>query len=75
MYRHEKNKVWQFKVGLKMLTSKNETPCHFKFTGRLLSHNKLLNNSAVATTMKGTLNDLLEAAKSMKEGAEQAGTK
>ena len=64
-----------FKVGLKMLTSKNKTPYHFKFTGRLVSDNKLLNNSAIATTMKGTLNDLLQAAKDIKEGSEQANSK
>ena len=63
------------KVGFKMLTGKNETPYHFKFTGRLLSDNKLLNNSAIATTMNGTLNDLLKAAKSIKQGAEQASAK
>ena len=63
------------KTGLKMLTSKNETPYHFKFTGRLLSDNKALNNSPIATTMKGTLNELLQAAKDMKEGADQASAK
>lgn len=63
------------KVGLKMLTSKNETPYHFKFTGRLLSDNKVLNNSPITTTMKGTLNDLIQAAKAIKEGAGQAGSK
>lgn len=57
------------KVGWKMLTSKQETGYQFKFTGRLVSDNKLLNNSMIATTMKGTLNDLLEAAKGMKAGA------
>ena len=63
------------KVGLKMLTSKNETPYHFKFTGRLLSDNKVLNNSPITTTMKGTLNDLIQAAKAVKEGAGQVSSK
>ena len=63
------------KMGFKMLTGKNETPYQFKFTGRLLYDNKVLNNSPVTTTMKCTLNDLLQAAKDIKQGAGQAGAK
>ena len=54
------------KVGWDMLTNKNDTHFSYKFTCKLMSDNGMLDNSTIATTMKGSLNELLNAVKKLK---------
>jgi len=54
------------KVGWDMLTSKNDTHFSYKFNCKLMSDNGMLDNSTIATTVKGSLNELLDAAKKLK---------
>lgn len=54
------------KVGWNLLTKKDETHFSFAFNCKLLSDNGMLNNSKIANTVKGSLNELLKAVKKVK---------
>jgi LEA14-like dessication related protein len=51
------------KSGWKMLTDKKGTPFKAKFTGKMDSDNKMLSSSKMVTTLSGTLDELMNAAK------------
>lgn len=57
------------KGGWKFLTDKKDTKFVFLFKGKLMSDNKALNNSKMAMNMHGTLQELVNAAKEIKESA------
>ncbi len=51
------------KAGWKLLTDKKDTHFKYKFTCKLLSENEMFNNSTMATTITGTIDELLNAVK------------
>ncbi len=61
----KKGKV--LKMGWKMLTAKDDTHFTYAFQCGLLSDNGMLNNSKIAMTVNGTLNELLQSVKNMKK--------
>ena len=54
------------KTGWKLLTDKKDTRFAYSFRCKLISENGMLKNSAMATNMEGTLDELLNAAKEIK---------
>jgi LEA14-like dessication related protein len=51
------------KLGWKMLFDKKDTRFKLKFSGKLISENKILNNSKMVTNIQGTLHELKNAVK------------
>jgi LEA14-like dessication related protein len=54
------------KVGWKLLTNKDDTHFTYKFRCKLASQNGILANSAMNTTIRGTLGELMNAVKKSK---------
>lgn len=54
------------KVGWKLLTDKDDTKFTYNFRCKLASDNGLLQNSAMATSMQGTLGELVNVVKKVK---------
>jgi LEA14-like dessication related protein len=55
------------KSGWKMLTDKKDTQFNYKFTGKVISDNPVLDNSNMAMNVHGTLDQVLKAVKNVKE--------
>jgi len=54
------------KSGWKLLTDKDGTSFVYKFTGKVESDNKMLSDSKMVMNVKGTLGEILDAAKKIK---------